>query len=575
METTGKITWRDFRLTRATWTFSAGVACALLVALSLTGRMYAADGDLDIPFGSGGRVITDFAGLADQAKALAVDGNGRIVAAGFASDNWHVSFAVARYHADGTLDTTFGSGGKVTTNFFAGSGASAVAIDAHGRIVAAGTAWMPVRSSDGTIVSYSQDFALARYTQDGSLDTSFGPNGDGTVTTDLPGHVNDELSGIVIDAAGKLVVAGTPLGNADIALVRFNEDGTLDSSFGDAGIVTTSVGEVSYGYALTLDANGKIVVAGTARNALNNWDVVLTRYHGDGSLDSSFGSGGVVTSDLGGSEFARGVAIDSDSRIVVAGNFEDSFLVARYTANGVLDTGFNGSGHVTTDVGGLGLNAVNDLVIDANRRIMAVGYTWALAGSNAAMHFALARYLEDGTPDAGFGSGGKLTTAFPGYAVGFAAALDADDNVVVAGVSFDGTVDDRSTNDFALARYVNGTSGYTFSGFFAPVDNAPARNVVKAGRAVPVKFSLNGYQGLDILAAGSPASQQIACEAGARLDVLEETLTATRSSLTYDAVMDQYIYVWKTEKAWANTCRQLVVTLTDGTSHVANFQLSN
>ena len=125
-----------------------------------------------------------------------------------------------------------------------------------------------------------------------------------------------------------------------------------------------------------------------------------------------------------------------------------------------------------------------------------------------------------------------------------------------------------------LARYEAGSSRFEFSGFFTPVDNAPARNVVKAGRAVPVKFSLNGYQGLDILAAGSPASQQIACEAGATLDVLEETLTAARSRLT-DAATDQYIYVWKTERAWANTCRQLVVTLTDGTSHVANFQLSN
>jgi hypothetical protein len=127
---------------------------------------------------------------------------------------------------------------------------------------------------------------------------------------------------------------------------------------------------------------------------------------------------------------------------------------------------------------------------------------------------------------------------------------------------------------FALARYDAGSGGYTFSGFFAPVDNAPAFNVIKAGRAVPVKFSLNGNQGLDIFAPGFPTSQAIACDAGATLEVLDVTLTAATSSLSYDPATDQYTYVWKTEKAWANTCRQLILTLSDGSRHVANFQIS-
>ncbi len=113
---------------------------------------------------------------------------------------------------------------------------------------------------------------------------------------------------------------------------------------------------------------------------------------------------------------------------------------------------------------------------------------------------------------------------------------------------------------------------FDFTGFFPPVDNPPMVNLVKAGRTVPVKFSLNGDQGLDIFAAGHPASQQIACDGGAPVDDLEETGTSGNSRLSYDADSDQYNYKWKTEKAWAGTCRKLVVKLSDNIEHVALFQ---
>ncbi len=113
---------------------------------------------------------------------------------------------------------------------------------------------------------------------------------------------------------------------------------------------------------------------------------------------------------------------------------------------------------------------------------------------------------------------------------------------------------------------------YSFSGFFPPVDNPPALNVAKAGSAVPVKFSLNGNQGLNIFDTGYPVSQQITCDASATLDVIEQTVTAGSSSLSYDPATDQYTYVWKTDKAWANTCRQLILKLNDSTEHVAYFK---
>jgi hypothetical protein len=113
---------------------------------------------------------------------------------------------------------------------------------------------------------------------------------------------------------------------------------------------------------------------------------------------------------------------------------------------------------------------------------------------------------------------------------------------------------------------------YNFSGFFSPVDNLPTLNQVKAGSSIPVKFGLAGNQGLNILASGSPSSQTIGCSSGAAVDDIEETVTAGSSSLSYDAATDTYSYVWKTNKSWANTCRQLIVTLVDGTQHQANFK---
>jgi len=112
---------------------------------------------------------------------------------------------------------------------------------------------------------------------------------------------------------------------------------------------------------------------------------------------------------------------------------------------------------------------------------------------------------------------------------------------------------------------------YDFTGFFQPVDNAPVFNTVKAGSSVPVKFSLGGDQGLDIFLSGYPISKQVTCDASASIDAVEQTVTTGNSVLSYDPLTDQYNYVWKTEKSWAGTCRQLVVILKDGSIHTANF----
>jgi hypothetical protein len=160
--------------------------------------------------------------------------------------------------------------------------------------------------------------------------------------------------------------------------------------------------------------------------------------------------------------------------------------------------------------------------------------------------------------DAGSGPGSQdLSAAADTSSVGAETAqLSASDNV-----------GNESTKDCAYSVV------YDWDGFFRPIDNGGVFNSLKAGQAVPVKFSLAGDQGLSILAAGSPSSRKVACDNTAEFDPVESTVTAGNSSLSYDATADQYVYVWKTEKSWAGTCRELTVSLIDGTSHTALFKL--
>jgi hypothetical protein len=136
-----------------------------------------------------------------------------------------------------------------------------------------------------------------------------------------------------------------------------------------------------------------------------------------------------------------------------------------------------------------------------------------------------------------------------------------------------GATDNAGNNGSASATY---TVAYNWTGFFQPVDNLPVVNTVNAGQAIPVKFSLGGNYGLNIFAPGYPASQQVSCggSGGSSTSPIEETVTAGNSSLQYDPGTQRYIYVWKTDKAWAGTCRQLLVKLIDGTEHIALFQFN-
>ena len=385
-------------------------------------------GPLDTNFGSSGKTTTDFGSGGEGANAMALQADGKIVVAGTTVRSGFDIFALARYNANGTLDTSFGDGGKVVTKF-AGGGralARAVVVQPDGKIVAAG-------SSGGT------QFALARYHRNGSLDTSFGSGGK--VTTSLGQGGNAGAFAIAVQPDGKIVAAGHRRWN-DFAVIRYNANGTPDSGFGNGGIVITDfAGGEDRAHAITMLYRGMILVAGyaTYTSAEGGQNFALARYNADGTLDAGFGDGGKVVTDFGGGlDIARAVAAQPGGMLVVAGSSSNDFALARYNSYGALDQDFGSSGRVVTDFNG-GIDVANAVAVQSDGKIIAAGV--------ASGKFALSRYDEWGRLDPVFGTGGKVTSAIVGIAR--AMAVQPDSYVALAG-------DDNIgySNDFAVARFI-------------------------------------------------------------------------------------------------------------------------
>jgi uncharacterized delta-60 repeat protein len=296
------------------------------------------NGNPDPTFGIGGKVISDFFGGNDAATSMSIQSDGKIVLAGFVSDiNSFSDFALARYDTSGNLDQTFGVGGKITTDFFGlEDEANGVAIQSDGKIVVAGTV---------TITGYITDFGLARYDTNGNLDQSFG-NG-GKVITDVGGNY-DQGNALAIQSDGKIVIAGTAANGSsfDFTLIRYDGSGGLDANFGVGGIAFTDFfGGPDRVLDLAIQGDGKIVAVGTINNDPSDVETFsnfgIARYETNGSPDQTFGTGGKVDTDFFATDFAEGVAIQPDCKIVVAGfswdfNLGSDFALARYDSGGCL-----------------------------------------------------------------------------------------------------------------------------------------------------------------------------------------------------------------------------------------------
>jgi uncharacterized delta-60 repeat protein len=416
-------------------------------------------GDLDPTFGGDGKVTTNFRS-GEELRNVAIDADGKIVVAGCTGGHGS-PIALARYNPNGTLDTSFGGGGKVTTDLAHKGGDCAldVAIQDDGKIVAAG------HSGFG---GPHAKFAVVRYRPDGTLDKTFG--GDGWVSTDFTPD-SDFAAAVAIQADGKIIAAGQSGvfgANTMFALARYNPDGTRDTTFGEHGQVTTDfTGGDDGANAVGLQSDGKIVVAGGAGtdSDFGGTGFALARYEADGTLDTSFGEDGLVTTAItvGKGDAAADVEILSNGKILAAGvdgrggcgpcgsDLSTSFALVRYNADGTIDTGFGGSGEglVITPLSPKD-DAASDLAVQADGRIVVAGVAGRGRRGGGDTWFALVRYDADGMLDPTLGGDGTMKTNFtPNTDFASGMALQADGKFVAAGIA-----DYLGTHDrFALARY--------------------------------------------------------------------------------------------------------------------------
>jgi uncharacterized delta-60 repeat protein len=373
-------------------------------------------GDLDTTFGSGGKKTVNFGGT-DAPRVVLVQPNGRIVVAGGGGPA--SSFCVVRLRAaNGTLDPTFGSAGKVVIDFGSDDeSAYGGALQADGKIVLAGDTRLKP--------------AVVRLKANGALDATFDGDGRKTFSWGAIGRI----TAAVVAPNGKILLGGFsgPEGG-NIQVARLNANGKLDTTFGTGGIAGVDFGGDDFGQALARQADGRILVAGRSTVA----GAVVARLRATGVLDPDFGGDGRVTLPGGGS--ASAVLVQPDRKIVVAGNASGSgaMTVTRLKPDGTPDGAFGTAGTATIDFGSLADLAAG-AALQADGRIVVAGYT------QSAEDVAVARLNANGSPDATFGSAGKATVDFGAATFGNAVALAPKKRIVVAGQK-------TGNDDFAVAR---------------------------------------------------------------------------------------------------------------------------
>jgi uncharacterized delta-60 repeat protein len=374
-------------------------------------------------------------------------------ASNYSAPGYGRQWAIVRYLPDGGLDSAFGANGIVTTSIAADDQARALAIQADGKIVVVGV------SSSGH--GLPADFTIVRYTDAGTLDSTFGSHGIVT-TTISPGSIAMAYAVAIQPDDGKIVAAGYDYrggSNSDLAVARYDPTGNLDTAFGNNGIVTTTISGPSAAYGIALQPDdGKIVVVGLC-SGNGAWAVV--RYTSLGALDSSFGLNGQVCVNLTGSSLinAKDVVIQPDNKIVVygfAGNPGPSSafqsILARYTITGMTDLSFGNNGIVTTSLGLSG--DASGLALQSDGKFVAVGS----AGSSGQSHFHITRYTSVGDLDATFGEGGVITMSVSNNASSSASGvvIQPDGKIVVAGSTSRG----GGVYDFAIVRYFEAATVY-------------------------------------------------------------------------------------------------------------------
>ena len=380
---------------------------------------YNSNGNLDSSFGTNGRVTTAIGTNESFPNAGIIQADGKIIVAGFAYNGNNSDFALVRYNSNGSLDNSFGSNGKLMTPVgLHDDYASGLGIQTDGKIIVVGS------STDS---NYVPAFAVVRYNSNGSIDSTFGQNGK--IISHL-GHFISYLSGVyygvysdeyarsvVIQTDGKIVVAGESYTYNDcyhddyyggiycsraFAMVRYNNNGRLDSTFGSSGKVVDSISLV-YPASAVLQTDGKILVAGGGSGA-NGFRT--NRYNSNGSLDSSFGINGKVITQIGGQNdysYSNSIFYQPDGKILSAGyinkNPGNDFAVVRYKSNGSLDSSFNSNGIAVLHIGQQGSSDVAiGVALQGNKIVVAGNSQYYGSGNSYNFNIFVVRLIDAATP---------------------------------------------------------------------------------------------------------------------------------------------------------------------------------
>ncbi|HVE56119.1 MAG TPA: FG-GAP-like repeat-containing protein [Pyrinomonadaceae bacterium] len=388
-----------------------------------------AAGSLDSCFGVGGKVTTKISAGEDVARSVVTQADGKIIVAGFTDWNGSPDFAVVRYNADGSLDTSFDGDGKVTTDFNGQNDfGMSVKLQTDGKIVVAGVS--------------ANYFAVARYNSDGSPDNSF--DNDGKILTSIGALTTDFFTSMEIQRDGKIVVSGGGdyFGylSSRLNVVRYNADGSLDDSFDGDGRVILS--EVNYGGGVAIQNDGKILITGRANERL-----IVARLNTNGSFDSAFGMNGIaVFPNESSIDDGQKIVVEPNGKILVAGvsratqGGTGNGLIVRFAANGLFESSYYRTNN-------------NDLYLQPDGKILTVGFNFDYLPEG----FQITRLNNAGIFDKTFNGNGILQIGFTDVEIttAYGVTMQRDNKIVAVGLG-ESSIGGVRTGQFAVVRVMSG-----------------------------------------------------------------------------------------------------------------------